>query len=64
MKYFCLILLLSSCARKTEIVGGRIHDCGRDNPAWRKEFCPECLNFNDLGLTHSRKSYSVVSYHQ
>lgn len=40
------------------------NDCGRDNPAWRKEFCPECLNFNDLGLTHSRKSYSVVLYHQ
>ena len=59
MKYLLFILLFSSCAPKSQILGGMLCDCGRDNPSWRKGYCPECLNFTKKVVDTTQEVYIV-----
>ena len=48
MKFLLIIcLLLGGCSSpkmKSEIIGGKICPvCFRDNPIWRKNYCPDCF---------------------
>jgi len=55
-----ITLLISSCAKpKSQILGGILCECGRDNPSWRKGFCPECYNFSKEKVDTTQKDYIV-----
>ena len=55
--------MIQSCAPKSQIIGGKIcSNCFADNPIWRKEYCPHCLNFDKKVLTDDRYDVIVSTY--
>ena len=63
MKYLIpLLLLFTNCSNKSHILGGKVcGDCGRDNPSWRKNFCPDCNNFQDLEYKYIPNKYYYIA---
>jgi predicted amidophosphoribosyltransferase len=63
MKYLILLtLLFTNCSNKSQILGGKIcGECGRDNPSWRKNFCPTCKNYDDLDYEVRWNKYYYIA---